>query len=361
MDIDQIKEGAASLESLAEFNFDLPEETQEPKKEEEAPDIDFTEKKEEEKVKEVETPKKKEDPKLDLGDLKPNHYSKLAQKMISKGDWLDAEIENEDGTKTLLSEMKDLDEEQYLEILENQKTFKDEEIKEKYTSVEGLDESKKRLINIIKQGGDLTTIFQNPNDIQRPFEEVDLEDENTCANIVYRQHLANGLDEKQSSELTKLAQKDFSLDDKAKKIVEYHQGNYDKRLVEVEKELQEEKVKEQEELKSYRSSLSKGYKEQGVQETLSKRLIDLATRENKEGQLEVDSLYEKMMEKPETAQELIHFLADKESYLKLKSVDIKRKDNIQTMKTISFVPKDKNKKAATNSEEPQGAFSFDLP
>ena len=66
------------------------------------------------------------------------------------------------------------------------------------------------------------------------------------------------------------------------------------------------------------------------------------------------------MENPETAQELIYFLADKDNYLKLKSLDTKRKDNIQTMKTISFVPKDKNKKVATTVEEPNSTFDFGL-
>ena len=357
MDINQIKEGESTLESLAEFNFELPEEKQEPKKQEETPDIDFTSEKEDEKEEEVEKPK--EEVKLNL-DSKPNHYSKLAQKLIEKGDWLDAEIENPDGTKVMLSELKDLDEDQYLEILENQKSFKDEEIKEKYTSVEGLDDHKKRLINIIKEGGDLTQIFQDQNAIQRPFEGIDLDDENTCANIVYRQHLANGLDEKEATELTKLAQKDFTLDEKAKKIVGYHQSSYDKHLEDTEASLKESKVKEQEELKSYRNSLSKSYKDQGIQDNQVKKLIDLATKENKDGVLEVDSLYEKMMENPETAQELIYFLADKDNYLKLKSLDTKRKDNIQTMKTISFVPKDKNKKVATTVEEPNSTFDFGL-
>lgn len=358
MEIDQIQEGENSLESLAEFNFDIPEKEVEVKKEDTTPDIDFTADKEEEKVETVKKPK--EEVKLDL-ESKPNHYSKLAQKLIEKGDWLDAEIENPDGTKIMLSELKDLDEEQYLEILENQKSFKDEEIKEKYTSVEGLDDHKKRLINIIKEGGDLTQIFQDQNSIQRPFEGVDLEDENTCANIVYRQHLANGLDEKEANELTKLAQKDFSLDEKAKKIVGYHQGAYDKHLVDTEATLKQDKVREQEELKTYRNTLSKSYKDQGIQDNQAKKMIDLATRENKDGVLEVDSLYEKMMENPETAQELIYFLADKENYLKLKSLDIKRKDNIQTMKTISFVPRDKNKKAAATTEDTKPAFDFDLP
>ena len=125
MDINQIKEGESTLESLAEFNFDIPEEKKETKKQEETPDIDFISEKEDEKEKEAEKPK--EEVKLDL-DAKPNHYSKLAQKLIEKGDWLDAEIENPDGTKIMLSELKDLDEDQYLEILENQKSFKDEEI-----------------------------------------------------------------------------------------------------------------------------------------------------------------------------------------------------------------------------------------
>lgn len=355
MTVDNIQEGSASFESLAEFDFEIPEVKVENKEVQETPDIDFTAKEETEVIEEV----KEKPADLDL-ENKPNHYSKLAQKLIERGEWADAEIVNEDGSKVMLSELKDLDEDRYLEILENQKAFKEEELKEKYTSVEGLDDHKKRLINIIKEGGDLTQIFQDTNSIQRPFEGVDLDDENTCANIVYRQHLANGLDEKEAVELTKLAQKDFTLDEKAKKIVGYHQSNYDKHLADTEEALKQEKIKEQEQLKSYRTSLLKGYKDLGIQDNQVKKLVDLATKENNEGVLEVDSLYEKMMENPETAQELIFFLADKENYLKLKSLDIKRKDNIQTYKTISFVPKDKTKKVATQTEDTNVPFDFGI-
>jgi hypothetical protein len=364
MDINQIKEGAGTLEELAEFDFNLPEEKVEETKKE-IPDLDFTvkegEEEPEDKEEEEEAPEVKKEKPTPNTSSKKSDYTNLAKKLIERGDWADAEIVNEDGTKILLSEMEGMDEGQYLEILENQKNFKDEELKEKYTSVEGLDEHKKRLINIIKEGGDLKELFQDPNSIQRPFEGIDLDDENTCANIVFRQHLANGLDEKEATELTRLAQKEFSLDEKAKKIVDYHQSTFDKSLETKEKEVQASRLKEQADLKNYRSALSKSYKEQGLQETLSKKLIDLATREDKEGVLEVDNLYEAAMQDPETARELIHFLGDKASYLKLKAVDSKRKDNIETLKTISFIQKDKNKKVSSNTDDGNTPFDFDLP
>jgi hypothetical protein len=46
------------------------------------------------------------------------------KKTIERGDWADAEIVNEDGTKILLSEMKGMDGNQYLEILETRRILR---------------------------------------------------------------------------------------------------------------------------------------------------------------------------------------------------------------------------------------------
>lgn len=358
MDTNTIQEGATTLDALASFDFELPTEEQKPKEEKkEAADIDFTAPVvEPAPAKEVvEKPKEKE---FNFED-RPNDFSDLARTLIESGDWQDVEILGEDDTKSLLSEIKNLTKEQYLELLAKQKDFKDEEQKDKFINVEGSDETKRRLINIIKEGGDLSEIFQNQSQIQRPFEGADLDDENTLANIVYRQHLANGLDEKEAVELTKLAQKEFTIDEKAKKIVAFHQKNYDDHLINVEKKLQEDKLAETEKIKSYRTNLSKKYKEQGVPDAQVKRYVDLATRENKDGIYEVDAMFEEAMKDPEKASEIIQFLADKEKYLESKALDSKKKQSLNVFKTMSFTSTDKPKKIATTTEEKGEVFSFD--
>jgi len=353
----QIQEGATTIEALAEFNFDLPTEQQEVTQE--VPDLDLTPPAEE--VITTDPPVIAEVPKFDT---KPNQYATLAKRLIERGDWEDAEVEDSEGNVVKLSELTDLDEDYYLSILESQKTKQQEEIKEKFVSVEGLDENQKKLINIIKEKGDLRQIFQTPDLVKRPFEEADgwdIDDESHQSTIVFRQYLANGNDEDQAKLLVEKDKKDSVLDEKAKRIVDFHQSNYDKTVAEAEKAVQAERIKEQEDIKKYRSELSKLYKEQGIQDVTAKKLIDLATKENKEGMMEVDRLYNEVMEDPKRAQELIYFLADKENYLKLKAVDSKRKDNIETFKTISFIPKNKDKKTVAPLEDTTSTFSFDLP
>lgn len=358
----EIQEGVLSFDDLNNsFDFELPTSVGDNKPEDVViPELDLTK---EDELK-IETPevkpedeKKVEEPVINLDTS--NHFSNLTKKLIDKGEWFDAEIENEDGTKVLLSELKDLDEETFLTLIERQKELKEEDIKEKYVSIDGVDEHKRKLINLIKDGGDLREIFQDPSAVTRPFEGVDLEEETNLASIVYQQYLRQGIDPEGASLLVEKDKKSFSLDTKAAQIVKHYQTAYDQHLEKTAADLQEQKQKEIQEEKEYRSSLSKLYKEQELPDTLSKKLVDIATKRNSEGEYEVDSIYEKLMKDPEQAKDIIFFLTDKEKYLQLNGLDIKRKTNMGTMKTISIIPKDKIKKTTTEIEEPKTGFAFD--
>jgi len=102
------------------------------------------------------------------------------------------------------------------------------------------------------------------------------------------------------------------------------------------------------------------YKEQKLPEPLTKRLVDLATKENTAGELLIDELYNKVMQDPKEAQEIILFLADKEAYLKSKMFETKNKANVDTFRTISLIPRDKAKKVP-QEEETAGDFTFEIP
>lgn len=350
MSVNQKKEGAVSFEDIIQdFTFEVPgvqeEETIE------TTELDFSEQEKEVEQKEVVEEQPEE-----------STFFKLTKKLIDSGKWSDAEIEDEEGNTVKLSEYKNLSEDEYFELLEQQKEAEKEEITSKYLKADDADEDKKRIANIVLNGGDLKEIFQSPEQLIKPFDESlgwDLDNEEHQYSIVYQQYLAQGLSKERAKLNADADLKELTLDTKAAEIVQYHQKSYSEKLQKIETDLVAEREAERERLKTYKTQLSKEYKEQKLPETLSKRLIDLATKENSEGELLIDEMYNKVMQDPKEAKEVILFLADREAYLKTKMLETKKEVELTTFKKFNLI-KDKAKKAP-QEEKTETEFTFEIP
>ena len=122
MSVNQKKEGAVSFEDIIQdFTFEVPgvqeEETIE------TTELDFSEQEKEVEQKEVVEEKKPEVQEQLKVEEQPEEsaFFKLTKKLIDSGKWSDAEIEDEEGNTIKLSEYKNLSEEEYFELLEQQK------------------------------------------------------------------------------------------------------------------------------------------------------------------------------------------------------------------------------------------------
>ena len=157
MSVNQKKEGAVSFEDIIQdFTFEVPgvqeEETIE------TTELDFSEQEEKEvEQKEVVEEKKPEVQEQLKVEEQPEEstFFKLTKKLIDSGKWSDAEIEDEEGNTIKLSEYKNLSEDEYVELLEQQKEAEKEEITSEYLKADDADEDKKRIANIVLNGGDL--------------------------------------------------------------------------------------------------------------------------------------------------------------------------------------------------------------
>ena len=363
MSVNQKKEGAVSFEDIIQdFTFEVPgvqeEETIE------TTELDFSEQEKEVEQKEVVEEKKPEVQEQLKVEEQPEEstFFKLTKKLIDSGKWSDAEIEDEEGNTIKLSEYKNLSEEEYFELLEQQKEAEKEEITSKYLKADDADEDKKRIANIVLNGGDLKEIFQSPEQLIKPFDESlgwDLDNEEHQYSIVYQEYLAKGFSKERAKLNADADLKELTLDIKATEIVKYRQKDYSDKLQKIETDLVAEREAERERLKTYKTQLSKEYKEQKLPETLSKRLIDLATKENSEGELLIDEMYNKVMQDPKEAKEVILFLADREAYLKTKMLETKKEVELTTFKKFNLI-KDKAKKAP-QEEKTETEFTFEIP
>jgi len=263
-------------------------------------------------------------------------YLNISKKFLEDGKWEDMLIDD-NGKEIKLSEATELDEELFLKVYEAQDAARKEDIEKDYVSVKGVDDNKLKLINIIKNGGDLKDIFQDPSQIKRPFEGADLSNEQYQKSIVYNQFLRQGLSQEEAKELTEKAAKDLTLETKTDSIVKAYQKHYDDTLALKEKEIIAERQAEETAIKEYRKNLSLAYKEEGLSEHISKKFVDAATKRDAEGNLAIDTIYEKLMEDPKEAKELVFFMLEKENYLKARGAKIKQAEQVDFMRKVSII------------------------
>lgn len=290
-----------------------------------------------------ETPDKKENKEQSY-----NFYSDLVKERLESGEWEDVVVEI-DGEEKKLSELSDLDKDTFKDI---EKTILDEKqaiFDTKYVDVDGLSETQVKLINIIKNG-DLDKakeLFEKPEALQEPFQGYDPENDAHNEQVLswYYQNRGDSPDE--AKLLIEQAKKDLTIDKKAEKIVEFQKKAFKDKLEQTNKALLDAKLAEEAEIKEYRKSLSASLKEEGLGETAIRKFVDSATKKDKAGSFEIDTIYESLMKDPKQAKDLIYFMLDKENFVKKLTAETKKNvhvDNLRKIKIVSDGTKNKQQK-----------------
>lgn len=337
---------------MTEVELDLTEEN-----EEQLPPAPTVELESEEK----EVAPKEEEVKQPLQNF--TNYNSVVKTLLDSGEWEDILIEKEDGTEVKLSELGEIPEEEFKQIIEDQKALKAEDTKDKYIPVENLSEDKKAILDILLKGGDLKEIFKEPQALVKPYTEElgwDLDNEAHQQEVAFRRYKRLGHSDAKAKSLVEIDIKESELDLVAKEEVKLWHEDYDNRLKKVSEELEAEKVTEQERQKEYKSNLNKLAKEAQYPDTLVKKLVDLGTKKTENGNIASDELYEKLIEDPKEALELIFFMADKEKYLAEKMKEVKRTTQLDGMRKISRISKETSKKPVETETSKEDTFSVEI-
>ena len=269
----------------------------------------------------------------------PSFYDSLVKEMIEDGDWIDGEIELEDGTAVLLSEINNVTPDLFKQIKESQKAIKEEEFKSKYISVEGLDDTTKKMIELKKAGGDITSLLQAEAQYVHPLKGLDLDNDDVQAYLVAQKYMSMGLDQDIIQMKIEKLKKDSQLDLEAKKIIDEVNSNFDAH-VESEKNKQLELRRQiDEEQKAFRKTISESFKNFGLEkETLIKNLIEKTAKFDENGLTEADKLYFESKKNPELHAKIAFLLSDEESFSKFYTQKAKletKKDDVRKILQIS--------------------------
>jgi len=291
-------------------------------------------------------------------------YKAIALKYIENGTWSpDLAVENEDGTQVPVSELEEISEDVFFQIDEAVKAQKAEENKSKFISIEGVEERRKNIIEIVKEGGDLRQIFTDPKQMQdyiNPFSGLDLEDE-SVQETVYRNALMkhNKLDAGAAQLIVNKAKEDLVLDSKVKEYVDQYTASFDKFVEKKKQEIVDNNKAEKKAQAEFKKSLKEQYKGMSIDDKLANKLASSAVNK-KDGEFEIDSVYAQKMEDSEEAAELILFLTDKEAYLEMKTNQTKLKQQKKFRQTVKIVAGSQKKKVKQQEEEEEESNEFEI-
>ena len=271
-------------------------------------------------------------------------YKSVIKDLIKDGLWEDFDgIEDENGEITPLDKVN-VDKELFYSIIA-QKT---EEIKNKATenkiSVDGVSDFMKRMIELDKKGGDVRSAIETYNEFKNPLEKLDLDKVEDQRSIIYlRYSTENKLDKQTIFDIIESREKNGKLRETAEQAKEQMMKAVDMRLKAIEEQAAQRLEQEKENIKRYRSQLSESLVNNfQLKDSSRNRLLDLATKKDKNGAYGIDLMFDEAMSNPDKAAKIIMLLTDEEEYNKQVSEKRVREDKINTMKSIRLVPKNKS-------------------
>lgn len=260
--------------------------------------------------------------------------------LVEKGYWEDYDIEVEDpqtGEKKLVPILDLPMTPELFEQLElAQKEKKTEDLNSKYISVEGLDDTTKKMIELKKAGGDITQLLQAEAEFVNPLKDLDLDNEQHQEYLVrQRLSLNQDLDNIDIDNKIKRLKENLTLDIEAKKIAEEVQERFDGFVEEKKQEYLKKLEDQKEEQKVFRKTISETYKGFQIKnENLVKALVDKASKTDEYGLSETDKAYFEAKQKPELFAKVNFLLTNEEAFNEFMGVKIKNKVALETTKAI---------------------------
>jgi hypothetical protein len=289
------------LDSLGEF------------KEEEA-----EEQEEEEEESEVSIENKSEEIISKVVNQSSSDYKGLLKGMW--GDSIDTIVQEVDGEEVEVSiDDMDIDEEMFRTIIQSKVEQEKENAGKNKISTEGMSDFAISLIEIDKNGGDISELLEMKRAYSDPLDYLDISTPNGQKQAIYlRKKAADpNQDDDEIILLIDAYEKKGILEEKAE-IAERELRDAFEMQVEARKraaiETQEARIKM---LDDYKKDLKSQVSNQfTLNDNIIKKLVNIATKSDEDGRFELDSRYSEYRRDPQKAARLALFLLDEEEYIK---------------------------------------------
>lgn len=278
--------------------------------------------------------------------VKVADYSELIKELVEKGEWEDVDVTIGEETVGIL-ELADVDKDTFLLLKEQQESEKKKEFQEKYISTEGLKDEDKKIIEIIKNGGKeiATQILQSKPFIET-IEEIEVSrNEEDLKGLIYQSYKSQNYEDDYIIMKINSMVKDGTLDNEAQKIIDQVKLNYKNYVEDSLRKVEENKKQLEVQRTEYRKKLNEVIKTYTIEDKDKRSILDVATKYDKDGNLEAQKLFDKAREEnPELFVEAVMLLKDAKMYESFKTTKAKNTATLNTVKKHIIVsPKSERK------------------
>ena len=243
---------------------------------------------------------------------------KKAKAMIELGVLEDFSIQvsDDDEDGTAISDFKDMSEENLKEIVKIYQQEKDTNISSNYISKEGLKEHQLKVIEILKNGGDLSKIAETPDKaFERPFEGFDMEDQKRQIDVRYSELVhEKKLDHDTAITIIDGEIKKGKIEETSKSAFERYRKSHADYIDSIAEQQRKDKEFRDMNFKENKKTLTAKLKEAGLKESVYKKVAAEYGKLNEQGEHQLIDKLKEALSNPEENHELILHLADKKLF-----------------------------------------------
>ena len=281
-----------------------------------------------------------------------NEYYKKISDLISIGVLPEVEgIEDEEGNVIPLHEV-DWDEDTFKEFVNSAISDKIEEEKKK--ELDSLSPIAKKLVEVDRQGGDISKLLDTYTNVVEPYLSLNLDDEQNQVYLVKSVYGATGLSEDEINVLISKYKESGDLRAKAEEARKRIEERYEQ-MVEQEKQLAEQRKKEEEKrYKEFSEKAKKAVEKLPVSDGVKKEVVNIVTNKK------IDDIFESVKKDPEKIADLIAFALDKEKYLQDYGLKASKNAIKKVYKRIKIAPKSGGTKKPSTPVKGKAKNEFDL-
>lgn len=279
------------------------------------------------------------------GDAKPEveTESSILYKNTLKsvfGDTLGSLVQEIDGVEQEIAlEDLEMDSELFADILKSKLEEVKEEAKKNTISSEGISEFTNKLIELERNGGDVRSLLEVKQAYSDPLEGLDLDVVEDQKEILYLRGKAAGQSDKDINLLIEIYESKGLLESEAIEAEKSLRAAIDaqmERAIETAKE--NTRIKE-EQFKEYKKGLKENLNKFELKDGAKAKLLDIATKPNKDGKYDLDEAYNAWRMTPEKAAELALFLTDKDEYIKQVTKTAIKEKQVEIARKIKIIPR----------------------
>lgn len=266
-------------------------------------------------------------------------YKNNLKELFGEGITIIQEDEQGNEVETLVDDIV-VDKDLYTEIVSSQLDAIKEEASQGKISTEGLSDFIIDLVEIDRNGGDITALMAAKETITDPLDRLDISTVEGQREAVYLRLRAAGQSDDSIKRLMRSYETEGILEEIAIKAEEELRAAVQYEVDKAKQEAQMMKEERIQKLKSYRKELKNNLTNNfQLKESITNRIVTLATKEDDKGRFEMDKLYYKFREDPEKAARLALFLLDEEEFVSQVTSKAVQNTKLETAKKIRVIKK----------------------